>query len=541
MVQNDSTVFLDEVLNLDLFKKSYLLTKGKIDSKVVSSVNVMLDREIVHWIEREGQVILTTGEMFGKLDEESLTSLIEALHEKKVSAVFIKVLPYIKQMPEVAMRKFEELNIPVLHLDYYVSFTEIFASIYALMYQKQTNILNRVETLHKDMMNVVVNGGNIDDILKSIFKTISVPVFIRDYYFEDTYYLKEVFQEEYEKLSDNIETTPFDHKQPQKTTEMIIYKEEEIERLLIPIFVKNKVYGHIAAYGKRGSIANYDQLGLEAISNVVALEFLKKISVQEVENKYKVEFFDDLISGDNQKRLKAVGRGSNFRFSENAFYALIHVHVHSETQDITDRMMKASYLTDLICKDKGHSYMILNKSDGVYVMVMLKENEGKSIIQRYVKSIYDVLHSKMKKAQVKIGVGKVYQGLEYIYKSYTEAQKAVNASLKYMDQAVVFFDEMGVYKIFSNPSIQDEMQAFLNEMLDPLFVYDARKDTELVKTLEVYFQCNGNLKKMSECLFTHYNTILYRLSRIQEIIKVDLDDEDQRYALQTALKINHMR
>lgn len=541
MVQNDSTVFLDEVLNLDLFKKSYLLTKGKIDSKVVSSVNVMLDREIVHWIEREGQVILTTGEMFGKLDEESLTSLIEALHEKKVSAVFIKVLPYIKQMPEVAMRKFEELNIPVLHLDYYVSFTEIFASIYALMYQKQTNILNRVETLHKDMMNVVVNGGNIDDILKSIFKTISVPVFIRDYYFEDTYYLKEVFQEEYEKLSDNIETTPFDHKQPQKTTEMIIYKEEEIERLLIPIFVKNKVYGHIAAYGKRGSIANYDQLGLEAISNVVALEFLKKISVQEVENKYKVEFFDDLISGDNQKRLKAVGRGSNFRFSENAFYALIHVHVHSETQDLTDRMMKASYLTDLICKDKGHSYMILNKSDGVYVMVMLKENEGKSIIQRYVKSIYDVLHSKMKKAQVKIGVGKVYQGLEYIYKSYTEAQKAVNASLKYMDQAVVFFDEMGVYKIFSNPSIQDEMQAFLNEMLDPLFVYDARKDTELVKTLEVYFQCNGNLKKMSECLFTHYNTILYRLSRIQEIIKVDLDDEDQRYALQTALKINHMR
>lgn len=541
MVQNDSTVFLDEVLNLDLFKKSYLLTKGKIDSKVVSSVNVMLDREIVHWIEREGQVILTTGEMFGKLDEESLTSLIEALHEKKVSAVFIKVLPYIKQMPEVAMRKFEELNIPVLHLDYYVSFTEIFASIYALMYQKQTNILNRVETLHKDMMNVVVNGGNIDDILKSIFKTISVPVFIRDYYFEDTYYLKEVFQEEYEKLSDNIETTPFDHKQPQKTTEMIIYKEEEIERLLIPIFVKNKVYGHIAAYGKRGSIANYDQLGLEAISNVVALEFLKKISVQEVENKYKVEFFDDLISGDNQKRLKAVGRGSNFRFSENAFYALIHVHVHSETQDLIDRMMKASYLTDLICKDKGHSYMILNKSDGVYVMVMLKENEGKSIIQRYVKSIYDVLHSKMKKAQVKIGVGKVYQGLEYIYKSYTEAQKAVNASLKYMDQAVVFFDEMGVYKIFSNPSIQDEMQAFLNEMLDPLFVYDARKDTELVKTLEVYFQCNGNLKKMSECLFTHYNTILYRLSRIQEIIKVNLDDEDQRYALQTALKINHMR
>ncbi len=42
---------------------------------------------------------------------------------------------------------------------------------------------------------------------------------------------------------------------------------------------------------------------------------------------------------------------------------------------------------------------------------------------------------------------------------------------------------------------------------------------------------------MSEKLFTHYNTVLYRINRIQEITGKSLDDEGERYGLQTALKI----
>jgi len=43
---------------------------------------------------------------------------------------------------------------------------------------------------------------------------------------------------------------------------------------------------------------------------------------------------------------------------------------------------------------------------------------------------------------------------------------------------------------------------------------------------------------MSESLYTHYNTVLYRLSRIQEIMKIDLEKEEHRFAAQTALKVH---
>lgn len=536
---NESSVHLQEVLALPLFESSKLLTTHVQLSHLVTSVNVMLDKEIIEWIGQDGQVILTTGQIFEKLPATEQIELFKAIAEKNVAAVFVKITPYIESLPPEVIAVCSEINLPVIDLAYEVSFTEIFSTVYNLMFERQSAVLQRVENLHKDTMNVVVSGGNIDDILKSIHKTIASPVFIRDYYFEDTHFLKSAFEDDYALLYENIEGVQLDMKNSKIVWDTVVFKEREIERLIVPIFVKNQVFGHIVTYGKAHAISNYDKLGLEAASNIIALEFLKKISVQEVENKYKLEFFDDLISLDEIRRSKAVERASNFRFSEGSYYAILDINVYSKNNgDDSERSLKVAYLTEMICKDMGRAYMILNKSDRIYLLVMLKENEGTAVIRKYARYIYDLLRSKMKKYHTQIGVGRVYKGLSNVHKSLQDATKALEAAMFYIGEDVVLFEEMGIYKILSNTAIKNELEMFYKDILEPLTQYDQRKDTELVKTLEVYFECNGNLKKMSESLYTHYNTVLYRLSRIQEIMKIDLEKEEHRFAAQTALKVH---
>lgn len=77
-------------------------------------------------------------------------------------------------------------------------------------------------------------------------------------------------------------------------------------------------------------------------------------------------------------------------------------------------------------------------------------------------------------------------------------------------------------------------------MLGSLVEYDKEKGTDLVLTLTKYFETQGNLKEMSEELFIHYNTVVYRLQRIREITGIDLDDYEERLNLQIALKILDM-
>ena len=95
-------------------------------------------------------------------------------------------------------------------------------------------------------------------------------------------------------------------------------------------------------------------------------------------------------------------------------------------------------------------------------------------------------------------------------------------------------------KFYPKTCYKEELEDFYNTTLKPLVDYDEKRSTELVKTLEEYFNNNGNLTRISEQLFTHYNTILYRINRICEITGMDLENPNHRLNLEIALKIKKL-
>ena len=125
---NETNVLLKEVLELPLFESCKLLTTHEALTHQVSSVNIMLDKTIINWIGQDGQMILTTGQMFEKLPIIEQIELFKAIAQRNVSAVFIKITPYIGALPQEVLDVCSEVNLPVIDLNYEVSFTEIFST-----------------------------------------------------------------------------------------------------------------------------------------------------------------------------------------------------------------------------------------------------------------------------------------------------------------------------------------------------------------------------------------------------------------------------
>jgi purine catabolism regulator len=62
-----------------------------------------------------------------------------------------------------------------------------------------------------------------------------------------------------------------------------------------------------------------------------------------------------------------------------------------------------------------------------------------------------------------------------------------------------------------------ESQHAVERILGPLLAYDDEHGSELVKTLEVYLECDRSPKQAALRLYVHNQTIHYRLARIQEL------------------------
>lgn len=82
----------------------------------------------------------------------------------------------------------------------------------------------------------------------------------------------------------------------------------------------------------------------------------------------------------------------------------------------------------------------------------------------------------------------------------------------------------------------DEATArFVQGLLERLAV-----ETQLLETLETYFERRGYRKLIAGDLGIHPNTLTYRLDRIQSILGIELDDPNWQATLHTALRLRQM-
>ena len=66
-----------------------------------------------------------------------------------------------------------------------------------------------------------------------------------------------------------------------------------------------------------------------------------------------------------------------------------------------------------------------------------------------------------------------------------------------------------------------DMASFVAGCLGPLLEYDDRRGTDLIETLQAYFDAGGHVSRTKDVLHVHVNTVVQRLDRIGKLIGTD--------------------
>lgn len=95
------------------------------------------------------------------------------------------------------------------------------------------------------------------------------------------------------------------------------------------------------------------------------------------------------------------------------------------------------------------------------------------------------------------------------------------------------YAELGLARLVFSPDPREEAALLAGDVLAPL-----RAEPELLATLACWFRCLGNLKRVSQETHAHYNTVAYRIRRVQDLTGLDLHDPDGRFLLELALRLD---
>ena len=125
-----------------------------------------------------------------------------------------------------------------------------------------------------------------------------------------------------------------------------------------------------------------------------------------------------------------------------------------------------------------------------------------------------------------VGVGRLHYSVAEICRSFQEARQALSLGrFRQPEDGITCYEDLGVLKLLSHIRTE-ELDDFAQECLGPLMDYDSQNNTELLHTLEIYFQENESMSRAAEKLFIHANTLRNRLKKIEKVLGVKLSRAD---------------
>ena len=141
-------------------------------------------------------------------------------------------------------------------------------------------------------------------------------------------------------------------------------------------------------------------------------------------------------------------------------------------------------------------------------------------------------------ASVVGGVGRHVDVL-HTYRTVEEARESlIIARRMYGGARIIPYEELGMYPLLLRGASKEELAAFGERILEPLRAYDEKHQTELLRTLQLYFDVGQNVKTAAEKLSVHRHTVFYRLRQINEIAGVEMDNPHDQLTLRTAMALH---
>ncbi|MCD6290218.1 MAG: helix-turn-helix domain-containing protein [Anaerolineae bacterium] len=316
-----------------------------------------------------------------------------------------------------------------------------------------------------------------------------------------------------------------------------------VRRLIAPIRVEDALAGYLSLLGAPDAFGASDHIIAMEGALLCALELAKERAITGAEMQQRAQFLDDLLSGEALDPGVLARRANAFGYDPTPPQAVLALGV--ATGDGLDPGRLALRVREELTLRRIRGFVAVRSAALAPILVLYPIHDDTRGLdgRRLARMLLESIARQFPRWPLIAGLSRPVRRLSDIRTAVQEAEQAWSLGRKMRGEEksrLVDAAELGVYRLLLPLEGSQVLRSFYQETIGALEAYDQQQGTDLIHTLEVYFQQLGNLSRTAEVMYVHRNTLVYRLERIAAILGIDLDDAETRLRLQLALKIRHI-
>ncbi|WP_441246464.1 helix-turn-helix domain-containing protein [Kitasatospora sp. McL0602] len=275
----------------------------------------------------------------------------------------------------------------------------------------------------------------------------------------------------------------------------------------------------------RPGLDDADRRLFERAGVVTALLLLLRRSVAETENRVRGELLADLLTapGRDPAGLTARGRRLGVDLTRPHLVLVAQVGAAADRTRLAGAAARYLFGSRGISAEHGDAVVLLLPDDGSHTPAATAERAAERL-------------ARLTGTPVTVGAGRPAAGPVALAAAHAEGLRCVRAlGVLGRSGGGASADSLGFLGVLLGDG--HDVGAFVTSTLGPLLEYDARRGTELVRTLRAYFECGGSLTRAKDELHVHVNTVVQRLDRVEILLGHDWNHPERSLELQLALRL----
>lgn len=553
-----------DFLELPALKDLKLISGTSGLENEITSVNIMDNPHALDWFS-PGELLITSG-YFIKDSDEAQQALMRRLHSIHCPALCIKPMQFLHTIPPDMIRLGDELSIPVIELPYGIPFSRITSVVWETLSVGYDLMNRRSLDAHEAFFRASLQGQGLPHIASILARMIGNPVV-----FLDTFYNLLAWED--------LPGNPVPLRQVAKTVgsgslldqsyrdslppafEVLqtpicrYFQAFGVDTVIIPVYVLNIHYGYILVWRTMRELSANDYIALKNCTMTFALERIRSQEISRARNRMRRDFFQDLVSGaitdpDNLAYLCGL-----YRVNQGLVYAPIILSLRfpqTASQDLLEQKRQEDESLHKILRhfdawrpDGAATLHAFSYREQIILLLGFHPQLQDTYTPPAMKDLCRQLIQQAKQIVpglcINAGIGSISPSLMAFSHSYRRAEEALRLALRTPTQeSIHHYQDFVVHRFLEQNISQTEMAQFFRETLEPLALQDQKSGGVLMPTLEAWIENHCNIVKTAKALYTHRNTVIYRMERISALLHADLKDPEELLKFQLALKVYHL-
>ncbi len=322
-------------------------------------------------------------------------------------------------------------------------------------------------------------------------------------------------------------------------------------RAFVRILAGTSDHGLLGAFSDGTALSATDIHVLERAATVAALAVTKEQAVAAVEGKYRAEFLRDALVGRAGDQAEAASHAASLGWDIDRPVVVVVAETDENDDETTRTPDEVRSLQDRFVRAWSQAVRardprvpVAGFSQEVVVLLPVDEDADTEAVLRPVGDLVREVRGEGGggRRTFSTGVSRTVRSVTDLPQAYDEALTAVHVGRQvHGGSGVAHFHRLGIYRLLALVPDSADLRRFVHESLGDLATDDAPENADLRHTLSVLIDTNLNVAETARQLFFHYNTLRYRIAKLERMLGPFTSDPQLRLTLALALRVHRMK